>query len=192
MQCSLYTWLLSLPSVAVLLPVDTSRILNSMAVYGHGTSSLTSLRVLSHFCRVWLCGMLWIVARQASLSMGFSRQEYWSGLPCPPPGVLPDSGIEPASLVSPTLAGKFFTTSPSGKPCLTSGSLQICLWPFFSFFERELMQGLETWGNKQNAVIHPTAFSVLQSIRERPFSSSCFLCHTLFSFCCGVVIQFLE
>ena len=54
---------------------------------------------------------LWTVARQAPLSMGFSRQEYWSGLPCPPPGDLPDPGIEPASLKSPALAGVFFTTS---------------------------------------------------------------------------------
>ena len=43
--------------------------------------------------------------------MGFSRQEYWSGLPCPPPGDLLDSGIEPKSLMSPALAGGFFTTS---------------------------------------------------------------------------------
>ena len=43
--------------------------------------------------------------------MEFSRQEYWSGLPCPPPGDLPDPGIEPTSLVSPVLAGRFFTTS---------------------------------------------------------------------------------
>ena len=46
-----------------------------------------------------------------SLSMGFSRQEYWSGLPCPPPGDLPDPGIEPKSLRSPALAGKLFATS---------------------------------------------------------------------------------
>ena len=45
--------------------------------------------------------------------MGYSRQEYWSGLPCPPPGHLPDPGIKPASL---TLAGGFFTTSTTGKP----------------------------------------------------------------------------
>ena len=43
--------------------------------------------------------------------MGFSRQEYWSGLPCPPPGDLPNPGIEPVSLTSPALAGRFFTTS---------------------------------------------------------------------------------
>ncbi|ELR53965.1 hypothetical protein M91_16140, partial [Bos mutus] len=48
---------------------------------------------------------------QALLSMGFSRQEYWSGLPFPPPGDLPDLGIEPMSLISPALAGGFFTTS---------------------------------------------------------------------------------
>ena len=55
--------------------------------------------------------ILWTVAYQAPLSMGLSRQEYWSGLPCPYPGDLPDPGIEPASLLSPVMAGKFFTTS---------------------------------------------------------------------------------
>ena len=58
-----------------------------------------------------LCATLWIVARQAPLSMGFSRQEYWSRLPCPPPGALPDPGIESKSLTSPALAGRFLTTS---------------------------------------------------------------------------------
>ena len=53
----------------------------------------------------------WTVACQASLSMGFFRQEYWSGLPCPTPGDLPDPGIEPVSLMFPRLAVKFFTTS---------------------------------------------------------------------------------
>jgi len=48
--------------------------------------------------------------------MGFSRQEYWSGLLCPPPGDLPHPGIEPRSLMSPALAGGFFTTEPPGKP----------------------------------------------------------------------------
>ena len=43
--------------------------------------------------------------------MGLCRQEYWSGFPCPPPGDLPDPGIEPVSLMSPALAGRFFTTS---------------------------------------------------------------------------------
>ena len=57
------------------------------------------------------------VARQAPLSMGFPRKEYWSGLPFPPPGDLPDSGIEP---VSPASAGGFFTTERPGKSFETS------------------------------------------------------------------------
>ena len=69
--------------------------------------------VLSHFSHVQLCATLWTVAPQASLSMGFSRQECWSGLPFPSPGDLPDPGIEPTSLLSYTLAGRFFTTSTS-------------------------------------------------------------------------------
>ena len=51
------------------------------------------------------------VACQDPLSMGFSRQGYWSGLPCPPPGDLPNPGIEPSSLKSPVLTGRFFSTS---------------------------------------------------------------------------------
>ena len=51
----------------------------------------------------------WTIAHQAPLSLEFSRQEYWSGLPFPPPGHLPDPGIEPASLASPSLAGGLFT-----------------------------------------------------------------------------------
>ena len=54
----------------------------------------------------------WTVACQAPLSMGFSRQEYWGGLPFPTSGDLPDPGIEPAS---PALEGRFFTTEPPGK-----------------------------------------------------------------------------
>ena len=57
----------------------------------------------------------WTVARQLPLSMGFSRQEYWSGLPFPLPGDLSGPEIEPTSPVSPALAGRFFTTEPPGK-----------------------------------------------------------------------------
>ena len=55
--------------------------------------------------------------------MGFCRHEYWSGLPYPPPEDLPDPGIEPASPVSPALAGGFFTTEPPGKP--TEGRVHV-------------------------------------------------------------------
>ena len=67
------------------------------------------------------------VACQASLSIGFSRQEYWSRLPFPTPEDLPDPGIKPASLESPALAGRFFTTSASWEaPCVHAKSLQSC------------------------------------------------------------------
>ena len=52
---------------------------------------------------------------QAHLSMGFPQQEYWSGLPCHPPGDLPDLRMEPMSLTAPTLAGEFFTNSATWK-----------------------------------------------------------------------------
>ena len=67
--------------------------------------------VQSHFSYVRVCETSWTVALQAPLSMGFFRQEEWSGLLCPPPGDLPDPGIKPTSLTAPALAGGFFTTS---------------------------------------------------------------------------------
>ena len=65
------------------------------------------------FSRVQLFVASWAVALQAPLSMGFSRQEYWSGLPFPPLGDLPNPEIEPSS---PASSGGFFTTEPPGKP----------------------------------------------------------------------------
>ena len=73
----------------------------------------------------------WTVARQAPLSMGFSRQEYWSGLPLPPPGDLPHPGNEPASLGSPALAGRFFPTTQPGKPPVKTYCSQINKYIFF-------------------------------------------------------------
>ena len=67
--------------------------------------------VLNCFSPVRLFVTLWTVACQVPLSMGFFRQEYWSGLPCPPPGDLLNPGTEAASPVSPALAGGFFTTN---------------------------------------------------------------------------------
>ena len=67
--------------------------------------------VPSCFSHVWLLVVPWTVACQAPQFMGFSRQEYWSGFPCPSPEDLSDPGIEPLSLASPALAGGFFTTS---------------------------------------------------------------------------------
>ena len=66
--------------------------------------------MLSHFSRVQLFSTLWTVAHQVPLSMGVSWQEYWNGLPCPPSGDVAHQGIEPMSLKSPALVGRFFTT----------------------------------------------------------------------------------
>ena len=70
------------------------------------------LNCLSH---VQLFATPWTVDHQAPLSMGFFTREYWSGLPFPPPGDLPDPGIEPVFLTSPALAGGFFTSSTTWK-----------------------------------------------------------------------------
>ena len=72
--------------------------------------------VLSRFILVRLFATPWAVAHQAPLSMGFSRQEYWSGLPCPPPGDLPNPEIKPTS-PSPPLAGGFPTTNTTWGEC---------------------------------------------------------------------------
>ena len=77
-----------------------------MAVPGAGQST-----TLSHYSHVQLFATPWTIASQAPLSMELSWQEYWSGLPFPSPGDLSDPGIEATSLISPALAGWFFTTS---------------------------------------------------------------------------------
>ena len=66
----------------------------------------------------------WTTACQTPLFMGFSRQEYWSGLPFPPPGDLPDPGIKPASLMLPALAGRFLSSSE--KPIYNHRNEQSC------------------------------------------------------------------
>ena len=83
--------------------------------------------LLSLFSHVQLFGIPRAAARQALLSMGFSRQEYWSGLPCLPPQDLPNLGIKSASLVSSALAGGFFTTST------TYGAHTLCVCFFLLF-----------------------------------------------------------
>ena len=87
--------------------------------------------VLSRFSCVRLFATLWTVARQASLSKGFSRQGCWSGLPCPPPGELPDTGIEPASLTSPDWQVGSLPLAPPGKPVYTCVCVY-CVSPYIN------------------------------------------------------------
>ena len=91
-----------------------------------GTLNIYICPLLSRFSRVWLFETVWITAHQAPLSMGFSRQEHWSGLPFPSPGDLPNLGIKPKS---PALAGGFFNhcaTCEGPFPC-TYVYLCMCL-----------------------------------------------------------------
>ena len=80
--------------------------------------------VLSGFSCVSLSAILWTLELPRLLCpWGFSRQEDWSGLPCPPLGDRSDPGIEPESPASPELTGRFFTTLPAGKPYLMTGHI---------------------------------------------------------------------
>ena len=74
------------------------------------------LLLLSHFSHVQLFSAVWTLAYQVPLSVGFSRQKHWSGFPCPPPGVPPDSRIKPTSLTFPALTGGSLPLALPGKP----------------------------------------------------------------------------
>ena len=116
--------------------------------------------VLSGFSRVWLFVTPWTVAHQAPLSMGFSKQDYWSGLACPPPGGLPDPGIEPTSLMSPAEQHyllKEYPTPPQQaerhrglrvhrlcKPALNLSAISQERWPRI-WGHLLLISNLETW-----------------------------------------------
>ena len=104
--------------------------------------------MLGHISHVGLFATPWIVAHQAPLSMGFSRQEYWSGLPCPSPGDLPDPGIRPVSLsLVLQLEGGFFITSTTWEAQISvSSSMKwgviLSGWPksSFGFFCKMLLK----------------------------------------------------
>ena len=92
--------------------------------------------MLSCFGCVWLFATLWTVALQVPLSMGFSRQAYWSGMPCPSPGDLPDPGIKSVSLTSPVLASRFFTTSATWEALKLSHDLSNA---FLGIYPKEMI-----------------------------------------------------
>ena len=87
---------------------------------------------------VQLCVIPWTVAHKAPLSMRFSRQEYWSRLPFPSPGDIPDPEIKPAS---PALAGRFFTTEPPEKHSCS------CSWYYIFLLSLPIIYSLCLWSN---------------------------------------------
>ena len=97
--------------------------------------------------RVWLFATLWTVACQGPLSMGFSRQECCSGLPCPPPGDLPDPGIEPVSPASLALQAGSFPLSHRGRPRVCLLHIKKC---WISWDSRQM-----TWGS----ILPPTLWA---------------------------------
>ena len=101
--------LLLLLSWLVMINVKVADILNL-----HAIPVCLTILLAWVFSHVWLFVSPWTVARQAPLSMEFSRQEFWSRLPFPTPRNFPDPGIKSASLESPALAGRFFITEPTG------------------------------------------------------------------------------
>ena len=133
--------------------------------------------MFSCFSHVWLCTILWTVAHRVPLSMRFSR----SGFPCPPAGDLPDPGIEPASLRSPALTGRFFTTSATQEAPLrltcahnyrkyTSEEEIHHWWPGFHhcFLEFFSLQVWSPWGAEMEWTSLPEA--MMSEIRGEHFS----------------------
>ena len=134
------------------------------------------------------CPTLWpygLYSSPGSSVCGILQQEYWSGLPCPPPGDLPIPGIEPSSLVSSAVAGGFFTTAPPGKP-QTSGmvevliSLSSSLSIFFIYFEAS-WQGVYRFKNATSSwqICHFFFHDVLTYFH---LSLVCLCQYSLFSF----------
>ena len=130
--------------------------------------------------RVRLLATPWTAAYQAPPSMGFSREESWSGMPCPPPGDLPNPGIKPVSLVSPALAGRFFTTTAAAtkllQSCLTLCDpwTVACQAPLSKGFSRqEHWSGLpfSSPGDLPNPGIEPTSLAS-PTLTGRFFSTS--------------------
>ena len=140
----------------------------------------------SCFSHVWVFATLWTVACQASLSLGFCRQEYWSGLPCPPPGDLPDPGTELASITSPALARGFFTTNTTWQAywldtrlywkCWREARKYICNILKDKLLEMELL-GLWTCAFKNFLSIVKSMYKVYYSL------NACFwMCNFFFKF----------
>ena len=118
----------------------------------------------------------WTVAQQAPLSMGFPRQEYWSGLPFPSPGDLPDPGIEPVSFISPALAGRFFITSTTWVP-----SYPCQHYIFFKNYQKHLTRPIisTTWPQANTLwmwpklPLYPSASGVFEFLIKKIIKTNC-------------------
>ena len=122
--------------------------------------------MLSHFSCIQPFATPWTVAYQAPQSMGFSRQEYWSGLPCPPPSDTPDPGVKPESLAFPALAGGCFITSATwGALIRLKWNLNQAKYGILSFSRagkpQPPVRGWATWVSPHSTPILDTGWSRL-------------------------------
>ena len=135
--------------------------------------------VLHCFSHVKLFATPWTVARQAPLSMGFSRQEYWRRLPCSPPGNLPYWGIKTVSLISPGLAGRYETLwFTSHVNTLFQRNYKFYQWFCFCFL----------FPTKKNVLKRCPCFCLDSRLRKREQIDSKQLAQTWFVMCCDVEI----
>ena len=130
-----------------------------MFIHSFNASLRTCVCMLSRFSHVRLFATSWTVALQAPLSVGFSRQEHWSGLPCPPPGDLPDPGAEAMYLMSLALAGGFFTTSGTWE------ALNACLLCLFLWFVTATQRQAKSLpSGLQQSVLNPSVLNPSASV----------------------------
>ena len=129
--------------------------------------------VLHRFSRVWLFATFWTVACQAYLCMEFSRQENWSGLPCPSPGDLPDPGMKSASPMSPVLAEGSLLLGPPGRPIIFIYILQYHL----TIKSNKALTHAKMWMNFKNIMLnerihtqktHRIWFQDIGNVQKRP------------------------
>ena len=129
----------SLYSINILLWWPTCLLLRVYILYSYCTVTVFCMKVkVKSLSRVWLFATLWTAAHQAPLPIGFSRQEYWSGLPFPSPGDLPDPGIEPRSPALQADAGRRFNLWATRKPAIQNSSI-VCVW-LFNTMDKALFQ----------------------------------------------------
>ena len=123
--------------------------------------------MLCHFSYIQLFATLWTVACQAFLSMRFSRQGYWSGLPCPPPVYHPNPAIEPVPPVSPALAGGFFTTSTIWEAHRVQDTLPQTMIP--RHIEHFKLKKFEKWQEQEGLCPSPeSGHKTLPQVRGAP------------------------
>ena len=153
MYISISSWRRTWQPTPVLLPGESHGQSNLVGYSPWGHKELDTTQWLTHYilCMIYrlvakLCPTLstaWTVARQAPLSMGFSRQEYWSGLPCPSPGDLPHPGIEPRC---PALQADYLLTEPPRRPIYDTWCISYVLRRVYKMYTLQSGRSGNWWG----------------------------------------------